>query len=120
MIEMRNRLIDLLQENSYLDVLNDEHWLLAAEQLLANGVIVPPIKIGQTVYVISRYYGGFWRTHECKIDSLTIYEKHIFMTLFDRDNFDFGIEISEIGKTVFLTKEEAEKALAERSGNELA
>lgn len=36
---MRDRLIKLLQDNSYLDVLNDEHWLLAAEQLLENGVI---------------------------------------------------------------------------------
>ena len=37
---MRDRLIKLLQDNSYLDVLNEEHWLLAAEQLLANGVMV--------------------------------------------------------------------------------
>ena len=37
---MKNRLIKLLQDNSYLDVLNEEHWLLAAEQLLANGVVV--------------------------------------------------------------------------------
>jgi hypothetical protein len=37
---MRDRLIKLLQDNSYLDVLDDEHWLLAAEQLLANGVVV--------------------------------------------------------------------------------
>ena len=37
---MRDRLIKLLQDNSYLDVLDDEHWELAAEQLLANGVVV--------------------------------------------------------------------------------
>ena len=37
---MRDRLIKLLQDNSYLDVLNEEHWLLAAEQLLENGVVV--------------------------------------------------------------------------------
>ena len=47
---MRDRLIELLQENSYLDVLDDEHWALASNQLLANGVIVPPCKVGQTVY----------------------------------------------------------------------
>lgn len=38
--QMRDRLIKLLQDNSYLDVLDDEHWLLAADQLLANGVVV--------------------------------------------------------------------------------
>lgn len=37
---MRDRLVKLLQDNSYLDVLDEEHWLLAAEQLLANGVVV--------------------------------------------------------------------------------
>lgn len=41
-VEMRNSLIELLQDNGYLDVLNDEHWLLAAEQLIAGGVIVLP------------------------------------------------------------------------------
>lgn len=58
---MRDRLIKLLQDNSYLDVLDDEHWLLAAEQLLANGVIVPPCKVGDTVYadIIHRRNGDF-------------------------------------------------------------
>ncbi len=115
---MRDRLIEILNE-TFADQYEKRGLLTAphtADHLLANGVIVPPVKIGQTVYVVSRYYGGFWRTHECKIDSLTIYEKHMFMTLFDSENLDFGIEISEIGKTVFLTKELAEKALAERSG----
>lgn len=113
---MRNMLIELIKGSS--QYICDDAALIEriADHLLANGVIVPPVKIGQTVYVVSRYYGGFWRTHECKIDSLTIYEKHMFMTLFDSENLDFGIEISEIGKTVFLTKELAEKALAERRG----
>lgn len=116
---MRDRLIEILLQKMFGDQFKNTARQQAenlADHLLANGVIVPPVKIGQTVYVVSSYYGGFWRTHECKIDSLTIYDKHIFMTLFDRDNFDFGIEISEIGKIVFLTKEQAEKALAERSG----
>ena len=34
---MKNRLVKLLQNNSYLDVLSEEHWELAAEQL-ANGL----------------------------------------------------------------------------------
>lgn len=84
-----------------------------ADHLLANGVIVPPVSVGQTVYVVNRYYGGLWRIHECRVDNLTIFERHIFISLVD-GKYDFGIEKSEIGKTVFLTKEEAEKALAER------
>ena len=106
---MRDRLIDLIHDS---DLSLDSVRL--ADHLLANGVVIQPVSVGQTVYVVSRYFGGFWRTHECRIDSLTIYEKHMFMACFDSDNLDFGIEISEIGKTVFLTKEEAERALAER------
>ena len=36
---MKDRLVRLLQNNSYLDVLDDEHWMSAAEQLIANGVL---------------------------------------------------------------------------------
>ncbi len=114
---MKDKLIEILNE-TFAEQYEKRGLLTAphtADHLLENGIIIPPVKIGQTVYVVSRYYGGFWRTHECRIDSLTIYEKHMFMTLFDSDNLDFGIEISEIGKTVFLTKELAEKALVERS-----
>lgn len=32
-----------------------------ADYLLANGVILPPCKAGDTVYVISRYYTGTWQ-----------------------------------------------------------
>lgn len=115
MIEMRNRLIDLLQENSYLDVLNDEHWLLAAEQLLANGVIVLPVEIGKRLYDVTEFF------EEC--DYPEIYELKddvMYIEKVGKDRFLFtydGIYIhpENIGKTVFLTKEEAEKAL-ERSG----
>ena len=48
---MRERLAKLLQDNSYLDVLNEEHWLSAAEQLIQNGVILPPCDNGATRYV---------------------------------------------------------------------
>lgn len=116
---MRDRLIELIDD--FIHSVDVSHWYSEeldeklADHLLANGVIVPPCKVGQTVYVVSRYYGGLWRIHECRVFELTIYEKHIFMRLVDRD-YNFGMEISEIGKTVFLTKELAEKALAERSG----
>ena len=87
-----------------------------ADYFLANGVIVPPCKVGQTVYAVSNYYGGEWRIYECRVDNFTVYEINIFMSISDREYYNFGANTCEIGKTVFLTKEEAEKALAERSG----
>ena len=93
-----------------------------ADHLLANGVIVPPCKVGDTVYYTERNtlqemrveYGilqnGFTMTAKCldKCDMCTIFcdpKKKACGVVFD---------YNVIGKTVFLTKEEAERAL-ERS-----
>ena len=46
---MKDRLVRLLQDNSYLDVLDDEHWLLAAEQLIANGVLLSDADVVEVV-----------------------------------------------------------------------
>lgn len=129
MIEMRNRLIDLLQENSYLDVLNDEHWLLAAEQLLANGVIVPPCKVGDTVWINWGFYSNSEKeTHPVKVYALRFDTKKNNMRICVEGNFKISsyggsythyyngtFAWNSVGKTVFLTKELAEKALAERN-----
>ena len=121
---MRDRLIELVCQST-----NDEcgkHCNLTdycsecekvSDHLLANGVIVPPCKVGDTVYVVSRYYAGDWEAYKCEIDSITIYEKNTFISCVANDvrfgKINFGLNISEIGKTVFLTKEEAEKKLKE-------
>ena len=78
---------------------------------LANGVIVPPCNIGQTVY--TRYGYSF------KIEKFEILEdkKIIFRCGNDGTDDYMAFYDFEIGTDVFLTKEEAEKALAERSGD---
>ena len=108
---MRDRLIELLQDNSYLDVLDDEHWLLAAEQLLAEGVIVPPCKVGDTVYTVSRKHPKKWKVHFIGYNSQGEFKMHIATEKFTEmlEVWDYAI-----GKTVFLTREEAEKALSEK------
>ena len=116
----RDRLIELLQE--YTDNNNgggSNHG--RADYLLANGVIVQPCKMGDKVYVISRYYAGDWEIYECNIESITVYEKNTFISCVANDvrfgRINFGLNISDLNKTFFLTKEEAEKALAERKDN---
>lgn len=109
---MRDRLIELISQVQYMGGLEGK----LADYLLAEGVIVLPCKVGQTVYAVSNYYGGEWRIYECRVDNFTVYEKNIFMSISDREGYNFGANICEIGKTVFLTREEAEKA-RERSEN---
>ena len=104
-----------------------------ADYLLANGVIVPPCKVGDTVYAISES-----RIEKCRCDQIFIGTENQVETEhtcdyeckgcpFNSWGQDYSGEHScqgeygtwlfkfeDFGKTVFLTKEEAEKALAER------
>lgn len=100
---------------------------LIADHLLANGVIVPPCKVGDKVYVLDEivwayecrdcpYFEEGWyddphecrktkngrKHHDCiKIDEHIVTQQDIYSYLC----------YSLFGKTVFLTREEAEKAL---------
>ena len=83
-----------------------------ADQLLKNGVIVLPCKIGDVVYTLNKTDG--------------VVAKKVVEISWKRDwsgtDLGWGLilsgkrsnnryNVSSIGKTVFLTKEEAEKAL---------
>lgn len=96
-----------------------KYWAdVIADHLLANGVIVPPCKVGATLYFL------YNNPYADKPD-LT---PRIYKTTdwyFEVDKTGIVINTSDIhsfnkkydyhlGETVFLTREEAEKALAER------
>ena len=88
-----------------------------ADYLLANGVIVPPCKVGETVYYVSE------NPMSLSVDANTIYEAHVSRivttaygtTLVIQIHNAYGCteipDVNEWGKTVFLTREEAEQAL---------
>ena len=110
---MRDRLIELLEQ---AESICDERSTcfncvgygkgrecklhLYADYLLANGVIVPPCKVGDTVYCIIKEhvpdddYRMSWH------NETNILERKFTLSM-----------IELFGKTVFLTKEEAERAL---------
>lgn len=117
---MRDRLIELLKNNSHLDVLFGDEWEEAAEELLANGVIVSPVSVGQTVWFFSGVLEEVCEAKVVRIDMNFFTNPSLWME-FEYHSQLIGAHIirgqidSLFGKTVFLTKEEAEKAL-ERSG----
>ena len=117
-----------------------------ADYLLANGVIVPPCKVGDTVYVITdcshimMYYDNDYLTGtgeiecpfedvcnftDCNDENTQVLETYVnFMGCEDGSEWFFRCEhingvkdFNEIGKTVFLTKEEAEEKLKELNNN---
>lgn len=129
---MRDRLIGVLYKT--IAVENEDaddyvEWL--ADHLLENGVIVPPCKVGDTVYCITEcscedidgqytvcgFYGCGTDDMVCTIpDGVKCpYQYRIREhRVTKRDIFD----VEEFwGKTVFATRGEAERALRERTSN---
>lgn len=76
---------------------------IMADALIANGVIVPPCKVGDIIYYV---YMGQIHPHKIKEIQINKFGEFVISLM----TFHF----KEFGKTVFLTKEEAEKALAEK------
>ena len=101
---MRDRLIELVKGSLAKHI--DKSCLLSeniADDLLANGVIVPPCKVGNTVYI--PYLSTVIEKKVCSIvvqkPFCTVYCGGTSLRFFEKD----------FGKTVFLTREEAEQAL---------
>ncbi len=88
-----------------------------ADYLLENDVIVLPVKVGQTVYYI---FDGFIEPCTVEVIFLSDYKDkdgnctYMAEIHFDREDCPYVATetyFTDIGKTVFLTKEAAEKAL---------
>ena len=104
----RDRLIELIEQAEGLKNNDFPSVEEIADHLLASGVIVPPCKVGDVVYYIP--FGSTitkWEIRSIEImqDDIVFHCGRIFFL-----NYDFG-------KTVFLTKEEAEQALKEHDNN---
>ena len=86
-----------------------------ADYLLANGVIVPTVKVGQTVYVPSGDEESDW-IDEYKVKYFYCSSKGINRYYIECGTMGNNFRPKDIGKTVFLSKEEAEEKLKEREG----
>ena len=91
-----------------------------ADYLLENGVIVPPVYVGGTVYEIRRKaVSPSGRETNCGICTIS-FLKHcinIGSELYVKGKPYVKSDFYRLGKTVFLTHEEAEKALKECEEN---
>ena len=78
-------------------------------------VVIPPCKAGDTVYeVTSRKTISEYRVKAIRVELFcTFIEWDIVAGFVDKSIF--GVPVDEIGKTVFLTREEAAKALEAKS-----
>lgn len=109
----RERLVELLKDNQGDSTyyMTDEAVQSVSDVLLANGVIVLPCKVGDTVYEIcERRRSGKWQKAivERVVHGIEI---GIDKILTARCGITTYVYLSRLGETVFLTREEAEKAL---------
>ena len=117
----RERLIELLEEadqvaqakgiTDYKDAIADN-----ADHLISNGVIVPPVKLGSRhkVYIPIT---GTTVVYDTKVYGIGVDEDgDIVINPKEYPEEVISINGFNFGKSVFLTKEEAEKALKEKQG----
>lgn len=117
----REKLIDLIQ-NAVGGCAR--HWAeVIADHLLSNGVIVPPCKVGDVIYYIDKEDKTITNFIVTSIEE-DILEKGLTSTVIQfKDvngfqNFNYQFSDWHFNEVVFFTKEEAEKALKERSEGE--
>ena len=118
---MRERLMQLLGEaiEPYLDrVYPWDTFDDIADHLLENGVIVPPCKIGDTIYVIETTLrkGNKLRSHIATREVTGICSNKLNLTWVAaaEKTYEHRYHPTELGETVFLTREAAEEALKAR------
>lgn len=124
---MRDRLVELINNNGS-SVLTANDFEELADYLLDNGVIVPPCKVGQTVYVNPETWGGisfinyiylfihskYFLVGEVVSVIKTRKQNLIKLKVYNSTNCKAEYRkypVSSIGKTVFTSREEAEQAL---------
>ncbi len=113
MNEQREKLIELIGKVSikyYNGIVKNSFMGYLADCIIADGWIRPPCKVGQTVYVVNSLWVSEYTVEAVWWDGL--------MFQFKAENEEYADECSvfyffdeRIGKTVFLSREDAEKAL---------
>jgi hypothetical protein len=100
-----------------------KYWAdLIADHLLDEGVIVPPCKVGDVVWVLNRSRGAIYGN---KVVCIKVRGESPNKNTIRVEHHNRVAEASyrkytwsQFGKQVFLSKEEAEKALSEGNENE--
>ena len=121
----KERLVELLTIAVGDCNLTDSEIKIVADYLLANGVIVPPCKVGDVLYVIFKAYNEE-KVYPVNVSAIRMDTKKnnnrvcvwgtFHITEFYAHEYKATFKFDSIGKAVFLTREEAEAKLKEMKG----
>ena len=115
---VREKMVELLREapynifdNKLKGMLFDSCLALIADHLIANGVTVLPVQVGDRLYeVTGRKTISVYKVKAIRVELFGLFIEWDIVEGFVWQSLS-GINAEEIGKTVFLSREEAEKAL---------
>lgn len=112
--DMRDRLVNLIIEAMpYSEIERQPNKL--ADYLIANGVILPPCRVGDSCYPLPRYKAPIV---ERKISRITFSKRNIIIGYYENDGqYRPPLRTRVLGEDVFLTKDQAEQKLKELSEN---
>ncbi|MGN1137104.1 MAG: hypothetical protein ACI4SF_12905 [Oscillospiraceae bacterium] len=107
----REKLLKILYDMPEVQTLKEN-----ADYLLEHGVIVPPVKVGDTVYTNISWQGWYLREkdkpYKAKVVFIGINGKQNFINVvYEKNDNMLSFTFDEIGDRLFLTREEAENAL---------
>ena len=115
---MNERLVELLMHTEAYTAAEEEYARKQAKYkanyLLANGVIVPPCNVGDKVYRISGNLRGE-KIYKGAVDQIVVRDDN--RVVFYVYGHPLHFTEYDIGKTVFLSREEAEAKLREVTQN---
>ena len=125
---MRDRLIEIISKTIGVGERTDQ----IADSLMENGVIVPPCKVGDTLWV----QWSLSKSRKANVYPVKVYalrfdtkknnmricvEGHFEITAYGGNYthyYNGTFSWNSVGKTVFLAREEAEKVLAEKENKQ--
>ena len=110
---MRERLIELVRDacakwyqEAFERTTEKSSSTYVADHLLANGVIVPPCNVGQTIYFLGGIRGKSIKS--ATVEEIIINDNGVRDLLVTTEN---GVTFEDSIETFYLTREEAERAL---------
>ena len=117
-MDVREKLVELLKEAPYNifdnklgGMLFDSCLGMIADHLINNGVTVLPVQVGDRLYeVTGRKTISVYKVKAIRVELFGLFIEWDIVEGFVWQSLS-GINAGEIGKTIFLSREEAEKAL---------
>lgn len=116
MNEMRDRLVEMLKTASYYLDEQDVLCNRIADHLIENGVRILPCDVGDTIYYLDGSIIVESKVHCISFGGRYGDYKGGQIHIYDSDKDNITVKLDDFGKTVFLTKEQAEQKLKEMRG----